>query len=134
MLLGLFHCQIVYSQQTVLDNKGDTLICTTLNQYSFLIKSVYKVQELTELDSLNNEIIDFQDSVITNKEIIIENQILIISNQNNIVKFKDEVITILNNELTEQKKSTRTQKVQKWISIGIGSLLTSYVGVLYLTK
>lgn len=118
----------------VLNNEGDTLICTTLNQYSFLLKSVYKVQELKELDSLNNDIISFQDSVIQNKETIIENQILIIENKKTIIEFKDEQIILINNELTEQKKSTRTQKVQKWISIGIGSLSTIYFGVLYLTK
>ncbi len=132
--MSLFYCQIVYSQQTVLNNNGDTLICSSVNEYSFLIKSVFKVKELTLLDSINNSIIIYQDTLISNKDTLIENQNLIIKNKNSIIYLKDSQLEILNNELIEQKKSTQKQKVQKWISIGVGSLFTILSTYIYVTK
>jgi hypothetical protein len=54
---------------------------------------------------------------------------LIIDNQVVVYKYKDEQIITLNEELTDQKRKTNLQKFYKLVSIGVGTLITVYLGI-----
>ncbi len=130
----LLNCQTVFSQSKVLVVEGDTLICNTVEQQKFWIKQYYRVQELQEKDSVNQEIISKLDSNYVDCQHNLADKDLQLENTEKIVEFKDETITVLNNELTEQKKATQRQKFYKWAAVSIGMTGTAIMTYLYLTK
>jgi hypothetical protein len=117
-----------------LNPNKDTTITFLLPQAKFLLKQHYKVLELTSLDSIceaqrrNDKVIIFQKTK--------ENEDFMFVNKNNEEKLfiKDNEIKGLKTDLSNEKKSTRRQKVYKVVAIGVGGALSSYLGYKCLTK
>lgn len=123
-----------YSQQTVFTKTGDTLIAFTEAQYKFLLKKVYEVNELKEIDSIKTIHIAYCDSVFESNSQVIAEQGEIILNQKEIVELKDYQIGKLNEQLEIERKATRRQKVGKWIAICVGSASTGFMTWKWATK
>ncbi|OQA33118.1 MAG: hypothetical protein BWY54_01001 [Candidatus Dependentiae bacterium ADurb.Bin331] len=124
----------VFSQQTVFTKTGDTLIAFTLEQSKFLLKKVYEVNELKELDSLNRLQLDYCDSVFVSNEQVILDQENIVLNQKEIIELKDYQISKLNEQLEIERKNVRRQKLFKWVAIISGSSLSGFMTWKWATK
>ena len=123
-----------YSQTTILNKSGDTLICFTVDQAKFLLKQVYEVRKYQEIDSIHRAQHAICDSLNQSCQKIILDQGEIIVNQSEIVKLREYEIKKLNEQLETERKATRKQRRQKYLAIGIGSAGTLFMTYLWLMK
>jgi len=134
MLASWLMSSTAYSQTTVLSNSGDTTICFTIGKAKFLLKRYYDHQKMVELYSICSQEISLADSIIGTQKSTIENQKEIAENQQEIDHLKDQEIAQLKQNLKTERKNTRKQKVQKFVAIGTGVVVSGLMAVLYLAK
>jgi len=127
-------CSKAYSQSMTLNSAGDTLISISLSQSKFLLKKYYEAEKLSKLDSICEYQLSLSDSLSNSQKRVIENQSQIIKNDGEIVNLKNEEIKIVTELLTKEKKRTKVQKIQKQISIGLGTIATLFMTYLWVTK
>jgi hypothetical protein len=124
---------IAYSQQTVINSKGDTLICFSVEQSKFLLKQVYEVAKLTELNS-NCEIRNtLQDSLIQSQSVTIQLLEKKADNLQKIIIYSDSINTILEEKLSDEQEKTIHQKNMKRVWIGVSSAVSGLF-VYYIIK
>jgi hypothetical protein len=124
---------IAYSQQTVINSKGDTLICFSVEQSKFLLKQVYEVAKLTELNS-NCEIRNtVQDSLIQSQSITIQLLEKKADNLQKIITYSDSINTILKKKLSDEQDKTIHQRNMKRVWIGVSSAVSGLF-VYYIIK
>jgi hypothetical protein len=124
---------IAYSQQTVINSKGDTLICFSVEQSKFLLKQVYEVAKLTELNS-NCEIRNtVQDSLIQSQSITIQLLEKKADNLQKIITYSDSINTILEKKLSDEQDKTIHQRNMKRVWIGVSSAVSGLF-VYYIIK
>lgn len=124
---------ICFSQKVISEN-NDTLICFDLKQSKYILKemnhaifldSIYRLSQ-SEIRLLNTTIKDLQIIVESQKE-----QIILRDVDYKISKTETKLLKEKNESL---KKEIRLQKFYKWLSIGVGTITTSFMTYLYLTK
>ncbi len=123
-----------YSQTTVLNKNGDTSVCFSVKQTKFLLKKYYEVEKFRQLDSICEAQRALCDSVVQSKQIVTQKQEIIITNQKEIIDLKQYEIARLTEQLKIEKKNVRKQKTYKWISIGVGTLASGFLGFKLLGK
>jgi len=99
-----------YSQKRALTSKGDTVIVFSVPKARYLQNQVYKVMELTTIDSLNKVDIKFQDSIITGLN-------MNINDYKKIIIVKGEVIDVQYTHIDQLKKEIKRQKRYKMYAI-----------------
>lgn len=122
----------LYSQTTQLI-KGDTSICFTITQSKFLLKQAYKVKELTEIISINNQERIIYDSITKNNNEIIQNQDELLKDSKEILKLKEFQIQEEKDKTKQAQKETRKQRTGKIAAIVIGTAVAILEGVLFIT-
>ena len=133
-LVLLLTTSTAFSQKTVLDKNGDTLICLTINKIHFLQKKYYEVQKWKTKDSICTVQLTKYDSIITSNEIVYKKQMLVIRNKNEIIDLKDYQISKLEEQIIIEHQNTRTQKIYKWVAIITGGAVSSFLGFKLLTN
>lgn len=123
-----------FSQQVVLNSKGDTTICFSVPQAKFMLKKYYQVEMLDSLFAICELQRQVADSIISNDQKIFDKNQLILNNQYQVVVLKEYEISKLENIVTDQKKTIRRQKLYKWLSIIGGGTISSFLGYKYLSK
>lgn len=125
----------------VLISGNDTVSCYTNKELRVITKAVLHGKECDTLLSVCEKQRALSDSVqkslnqaLSIQSVIVKNQEEIISNQIKIVKTKDYQIIKLTDELTEQVKATRIQKMYKWAAIIVGGVASGYMAYKYATK
>lgn len=113
---------------------NDTLVLLTVEQTKFLLKKVYEVEELKELNSDCELEVLLYDSTVKSNENVIEFQQEIIKNDNEIIQLKNYEIKKLNDQIETERKQTRKQKFYKWVAITVGAFGTSFMTYKYVTK
>ena len=131
MLLSL--TSIAYSQQTVINSKGDTLICFSVEQSKFLLKQVYEVAKLSELNAncekrseLQDSLVKFQDTTI----VLLEKKV---GNLQKIVEYNASINAILQEKLAEEEGKTNYQRNMKRVWMGVSGAVSGLF-VYYLIK
>lgn len=124
----------VFSQQVVLNSKGDTTICFSIPQTKFMLKQHYKVVMLDSLNAICESQRLIADSIIRNDKVIFDKEHQIVLNRNQVIVLKDHEISNLNLVIIDQKKTIRRQKLYKWLSIIGGGTISSFLGYKYFTK
>lgn len=120
-----------FSQETALNESGDTVFILTVPQAKFFLKSYYKSQELDSLLANCNEKVYIRDTTILNYEEIARNQSEIIINNNEVFRIKEEQIDLKNNIIEDKNSEIRKQKTIKIILII--SLIVETLGFLYIS-
>lgn len=134
MLLVSIICSKVYSQSMVLNSQGDTTICISISQSKFLLKKYYEAQKLSNLYSICENQVSLLDSMYNSQKIVIENQSSIIKNDGDVIKLKDEQIKKTTESLNKEKRRTIVQKIEKRMSIALGTIATLFMTCLWITK
>jgi hypothetical protein len=124
----------VYSQKTILNEKGDTTICFSVGQSKYLLKKVYEVDKWKSLDSICEKQIVVSDSIKASLQRSIKTQSTIIKNQDDIIVLKGYEIQKLTDSLADKNKAIRRQKTYKWVAIISGGALSGFLGYKYITK
>lgn len=96
-----------YSQKRALTSEGDTVICFTVPQSRYLLKTIYKARELKTLDSLNQCVIAEKDTVITALELQIKDYKEVRTNDGEIKRILKEENKLLNKRLKSEKLKTK---------------------------
>ena len=118
----------------MLNSAGDTTICISISQSKFLLKKYYEAEKLSNLDSICEHQLALSDSLYNSQKVVIENQSLIIKNDGDIINLKDEEIKSAKESLDKQKKRTILQKIEKRMSIALGTIATLFMTYLWVTK
>lgn len=113
----------LFSQTTILSDSGDTLICTTLPQSKFLIKSYYKSIELDSLLSISEYQIIKYKNINRDNSLKIKNIESLVVNKNIEIGASQDQIQILENNVNYLNKQVRKHKFQKKLII-VGSVIT----------
>ena len=122
MLLSL--TSIAYSQQTVINSKGDTLVCFSVEQSKFLLKQVYEVAKLNELN-YNCEVRNtVQDSLILSQSLTIELLEKKADNLQKIVFYNASINTILQEKLADEERKTKHQRNMKKVWMGVSGAVS----------
>ena len=102
--------------------KGDTLIQFKISDAKIILVDVLEKEKLETLvkdyqisDSIKDNSIAIQQTIIKDLEEKSVKQLMVIDNQNNITTNKNEEIIILNDSIKSQKKEIRKQKTLKII-------------------
>lgn len=137
MLLILFSLVInttVCLGQTVLSNRGDSLICFSLNQGKWLLKQAYKVREVTALDSICEAQLTNSNKIIDNQKIEMNNKDLINNNNNELLQLKQDEVNNQKNKVAEAKKALRKEKVKRLATTVVATLIIAYETYLLVIK
>jgi hypothetical protein len=133
VLTALFFSLTAYSQLTILSD-SDTLICISLYKAKDVVKTYYKVEELSYIDSVNMVVIAYKDSCIIaqNKEISLYKQL----DSNNVKIIEDfrEEKEILTAAINKENMKYRQQKTYKFLAIACGAFSTIYTSWKWITK
>jgi hypothetical protein len=118
----------------VLNSAGDTTICISISQSKFLLKKYYEAEKFSNLDSICEHQLALSDSLYNSQKKVIASQSSIIQNDIEVINLKDEQIKSIAESLDKQKKRTRVQKVERQISIILGTITTLFMTYLWVTK
>jgi hypothetical protein len=124
----------IFSQSTVLNDKGDTTICFSLPQAKFLLKQHYQVQMIDSLNSICETQLDLCDSINLSSLQAYEKYENLLLNKDEVINVKDYEINTLKTVVNNQKKEIKKQKIFKWLGIGGGTLLSGFFAYKYITK
>lgn len=124
---------ICFSQKVISAN-NDTLICFDLKQSKYILKEMNHAIFLDSINRLSQSEIRLLNTTIKDLQIIVESQkeqIILRDVDYKISKTETKLLKEKNESL---KKEIRLQKFYKWLSIGVGTITTSFMTYLYLTK
>jgi len=124
---------ICFSQKVISEN-NDTLICFDLEQSKYILKEMNHAIFLDSINRLSQSEIRLLNTTIKDLQIIVESQkeqIILRDVDYKISKTETKLLKEKNESL---KKEIRLQKFYKWLSIGVGTITTSFMTYLYLTK
>ncbi len=115
----------IFSQQIILNDKGDTLNCLTQTQSKFLIKTYYEKKECDTLLSIYKKELINSKKIITFKDLIITDKDKIISGRDSLEIIKDSEIDIYKEQLKKSKREIKKQKFYKtiWFSTTVAALI-----------
>lgn len=113
---------------------NDTLVLLTIDQSKFLLKKVYEVEELKELNSICEVQLLLYDSTVQANQNVIEFQQEIHVNDLEIIVLKDYEIQKLKDALEVERKAVKKQKFYKWIAIIVGTAGTTFMTIKYIKK
>lgn len=133
MLVILSTSLMTFSQQIILNDKGDTLICFSVNESKFLLKEYYRAKELDEVLKICETEKQISDTIIVRSLVIISDLKQVNANNQQIIKAKDYELEQANISIGIANKNVRKQKVYKWIAIGVGATITGFSGYYILT-
>lgn len=133
MLVILSTSLMTFSQQIILNDKGDTLICFSVNKSKFLLKEYYRAKELDEVLKICETEKQISDTIIVRSLVIISDLKQVNANNQQIIKAKDYELEQANISIGIANKNVRKQKVYKWIAIGVGATITGFSGYYILT-
>lgn len=133
MLVILSTSLMTFSQQIILNDKGDTLICFSVNESKFLLKEYYRAKELDEVLKICETEKQISDTIIVRSLVIISDLKQVNANNQQIIKAKDYELEQANISIGIANKNVRKQKVYKWIAIGVGTTITGFSGYYILT-
>lgn len=122
-----------FSQKVISENK-DTLICFDLEQSKFILKEMHRAIFFDTIVSLNQSEIRLLNTTIKDLQIIVQSQkdqLILRDIDSGIYKTEIKLLKERNESL---KKEIRLQKFYKWVSIGVGTLTTSFMTYLFLMK
>ena len=122
MLALLLTNSIAYSQKTMLNEKGDTLVCFTQNQSKYLLKQCLEVNKLTELNENCKSQSALKDSLIDSHNRTFKIYDAKISNLNKIINYKDTITINLVNYLKIERDKTFRQRNMKYIWMGVSAI------------
>lgn len=117
-----------YPRTIMLEN--DTCVAFTLNQSRKLIKWNEEKHEFHKLYDMCAKQIVFLDSVVTYKDTQILGMNKITENYKDIIKEKEQLMLLNESEKSSLKKEIKIQKRQKWLSIGIGALVSTVITII----
>ena len=124
---------ICFSQKVISEN-NDTLVCFDLDQSKFILKEMNRAIYLDSISRISQSEIRLLNTTIKDLEIIVQSQkeqIVLRDIDNGISKTETKLLKERNESL---KKEIRLQKFYKWLSVGVGTITTSFMTYLYLTK
>lgn len=124
---------ICFSQKVISEN-NDTLVCFDLDQSKFILKEMNRAIYLDSISRISQSEIRLLNTTIKDLEIIVQSQkeqIVLRDIDNGISKTETKLLKERNESL---KKEIRLQKFYKWLSMGVGTITTSFMTYLYLTK
>lgn len=134
VLLLLCVHMTAFSQSIILNNSGDTLSCFPLPQSRFLLKNVFKVEELNKLLNVSQALNENYRKDLIKADSVIYRKDEIIVIRNRVIDLKNQEITGLGFALASARQEIRRQKVYKWIAIISGAVVTGGAVKLYLSK
>lgn len=125
---------IVFSQAITLNSKGDTLLCFSVPQSKFLLKTYYGLEECKATDSITtNEnkalktIVSLKDSqILSLKEITAKTEQQVAIHKEAV----DRMVEVVNDQ---NKSITKLQRKNYLLSV-LGATGTLAMGILYLTE
>ena len=124
---------ICFSQKVISEN-NDTLVCFDLDQSKFILKEMNRAIYLDSISRISQSEIRLLNTTIKDLEIIVQSQkeqLVLRDIDNGITKTETKLLKERNESL---KKEIRLQKFYKWLSVGVGTITTSFMTYLYLTK
>lgn len=122
-----------FSQKVISEN-NDTLICFDLEQSKYILKEMHRAIFFDTIVALNQSEIRLLNTTIKNLQIIVQSQkdqLILRDIDSGIYKTEIKLLKERNESL---KKEIRLQKFYKWVSIGVGTLTTSFMTYLFLMK
>jgi hypothetical protein len=108
----------------------DTCVAFTLDQSKKMAKWNEEKKENMKLLDLCSKQIVLMDSIILTKENQVNKMSLINRNFKDIIKQKDEILLLTEVEKKSLSHDIKIQKRQKWISIGVGTVLTTILTII----
>ena len=122
-----------FSQKVISEN-NDTLICFDLDQSRYILKEMHRAIFFDTIIALDEAEIKLLRITIKDLKTIVESQKeqLVLNDVDKGI-YKSE-IKLLKEKNESLKKEIRLQKFYKWVSIGVGTLTTSFMTYLYLMK
>lgn len=124
---------ICFSQKVISEN-NDTLICFDINQSKYILKQMHRTAFFDTIHALDEAEIKLLKITIQDLEMIVQSQkeqLVLNDVDKGIYKTENKLLKEKNESL---KKEIRLQKFYKWVSIGVGTLTTSFMTYLYLVK
>lgn len=124
---------ICFSQKVISEN-NDTLICFDIDQSKYILKQMHRTAFFDTIHALDEAEIKLLKITIQDLEIIVQSQkerLVLNDVDKGIYKTENKLLKEKNESL---KKEIRLQKFYKWVSIGVGTLTTSFMTYLYLVK
>ena len=122
-----------FSQKVISEN-NDTLICFDLEQSKYILKEMHRAIFFDTIVALNQSEIRLLNTTIKDLQIIVQSQkdqLILRDIDSGIYKTEIKLLKERNESL---KKEIRLQKFYKWVSIGVGTLTTSFMTYLFLMK
>lgn len=121
-----------YSQQMILNDKGEVNYLLTKSQVKFLLKQNYRAEELFRLDSICENQSSLKDSIIFKDSKIKLDYLKVIDNSKQEIELQSYQINILNKYTKSLEKSVRKQKAYKWMAIAGG--FAGIIGTAFIMK
>lgn len=126
----LFTNLIAYSQTTILNDKGDTLIGFTIPEAKFLLLKVHEVEELKTLNYALKEQKGDCEFINIEQRGQLRNYEQVVKNQNEKMAMINLQFAGLESDLKKSNKRYKRQVVYKWVAISI----TAFTAYLWVTK
>lgn len=104
------------------------MICFSVNQSKFLLKTYYKLKTCDTLRDICEEQRSYCDSALQSEKKISYDFSMVIKNNNDAFEIYEYAITGWSNKLKASEKEVRRQKVYKCIAIVTTALATTYLG------
>ena len=118
----------------MLNEKGDTTICFSIEKGKYLLKQVYRVKECDTLYSICETQKVLSDSMILEQKSNIEYYKKIVANKNVLLSSKDAEIDMLEAKVKTEQKNVRKEKVYKWLTVGVSACVTGLMAYLLMVK
>lgn len=122
----------LYSQKVILNEKGDTSVIFSLNQSRYLLKAVYKVNELDSLNEICEHQNRLHDSIHVFDNKIIANDSIIHKNDTTAISLKQYEVDKEKSKRLEAEKATKRQKVYKWVIVTAEAIKDGFLVYLYI--
>jgi hypothetical protein len=110
------------------------MICFSVNQSKFLLKTYYKLQTCDTLRNICEVQLDYCDSALQAEKKVSANFSMVIKNNKDAFKIYDYAIVGYNNKLKDARRQTRKQIVYKWVAIAVGGAATGAMTYLWIKK
>lgn len=118
----------------MLNDKGDTTICFSVNQSKYLLKKINELNQCDTLRSVCETQLSYCDSVSeSNKRIKFTMSEMMKSNRDLVSLYNMQVVN-LEKQLQTEITNTNRQKLYKWIAIVVGSVTTGFTTYKWITK
>jgi hypothetical protein len=134
LLLFWLKSSIVFSQAITLNSKGDTLLCFSIPQSKFLLKTYYGLQECKANDTITANENKALKTIISTKDKEIAEQKELTAKTEQEVSINKEAISRMIQVVNDQNNSIVKLQRKNYLLSVLGATGTLVMGVLYLTQ